>query len=596
VAKAAGIDIGSRACKVAVVDGGPKGAKLVRFVEQPYDLEEGDALTPTIVLDALRKALSAAKAPKQAACVALPAEQCILREISVPFAQDDQIAKVAKFEFEPHLHNAAIESVVIDYVKIGPARMGTRLLVFACLKDTLQARLQQLSQVGVDPLHVDVDVAALFNVAKTSGAIDEHPNCLIIDIGARTTKTLYVQEGRLKVARSIRLGARSARRRLASDFGGDEDAADEALEGAAGAEALAQMPADSAGTIEIVTSVKEMEAAVARDRNEEFLQRVMRETQRTLPMMADAHVVTRVFLTGGGARQHPNAREQLRERFGAEVEDLPALKAVTHDLPPTEADRAASSGAVAIGSALKVVGIDAGEIDLRREEFRFARTFDQVKNALATGVTLVFFAVFLFWLSLFMERQKSSGELRRLMDTARQELQADVFDAYAESVRDARRVPVSPDPDKYFQTTKTALAKVRDHLKNELGLATEIPPIISCLETWQKVMESVAAVRGKVQFLAVKQEDYDQEKATITVVVGDYADADTIVLALRQHTPAQGGNLFEEVATRIPKTTSDGRIEVPIEITLIPRETMRPETSSLDRGDGTTRTARGESK
>ncbi len=578
MAKATGIDIGSRACKVAVVDGGPKGARLLRFAETEYEVAKGEPLTPSVVLDAVRKSLAAAKAPKQAACLAIAAEQCILREISVPFSQDDQIAKVVKFEFEPHLHNAAIEDVVIDFVKTGPARVGTRLLVFACVKKVLAARLEQLASVGVDPLHVDVDVAALFNVAKTSGALDEHPNCLIIDIGARTTKTLFVQDGRLKVARSIRLGARSAHKRLAADLEGDEEAATEALENAAGAEALAQMPADATGTIEIVTSVKEMEALVAHDRNTEFLQRVMRETQRTLTMMGDTQGISLIFLTGGGAAQHPNAREQLSKRFGADVEDLPVSKAVTHDLPPSEADRLTFSGAVAVGTALKVIGVDAAAIDLRQEEFRFARTFDQVKNVVATGVTLVFFAVFLFLLSLVMDHKQVVRELRDLQTVARGKLDADVFDAYAESVRDARRVPVSSDPDRYFQTTKTALDRVRDHLKNELGLATEIPPLISCLETWQAVMKSIRAVRDKVEFLAIKQEDYDQDKAIITVVVGDYADADTVVLALRQHTIAQGGTLFDTVANRAPRTTSDGRIEVPIEIILVPRESGRAAT------------------
>jgi len=572
VAKAAGIDIGSRACKVAVVDGSPKGAKLVRFVEKEYDIPDGETLTPTIVLDALRKALAEAKAPKQSACLALPAEQCILREISVPFTQDDQIAKVAKFEFEPHLHSAAIEDVVIDYVKTGPARVGTRLLVFACVKNVLAGRLEQLSGVGVDPLHVDVDVTALFNVAHASGVLDEHPNCLIIDIGARTTKTIYIQDGGLNVARSIRLGSSSARKRLVSDFEGDEAAADHALEGAASAELLAQLPADTMSTVDIVTSVGDMEALVAKNRSDEFMQRVMRETQRTLPPMGATQTVTAVFLTGGGAVQHPNARAQLEERFGAPVFDLPVGNAVTHDLPPTDADRLATSGAVALGAALKVVGLDAGAIDLRKEEFRFARTFDQVKNALATGVTLTFFAVFLFWLSLFMEKQKSGKELRALQRATKDNLDVEVFDAYAENVRNARTVQIDNDIESYFKSTDRALRDIRGHLKNELGLATEIPPIISGLETWHAVMSSIESIRDKVEFLAIMREDYDQDEAVITVVVGGYPDADTIMLALRKHTVSQGGTLFETVANRTPRTTKDGRIEVPIEITLVPRE------------------------
>ena len=45
-----------------------------------------------------------------------------------------------------------------------------------------------------------------------------------------------------------------------------------------------------------------------------------------------------------------------------------------------------------------------------------------------------------------------------------------------------------------------------------------------------------------------------------------------IVLARRKHTVDKGGTLFETVANRTPRTTKDGRIEVPIEITLVPRE------------------------
>ena len=595
MAKAAGIDIGSHGCKVAVVDGGPKGAKLLRFVERAYELDPGEAPTPAIVLDALRKALAEARAPRHAASLALPAEQCVLREISVPFKQDDQIAKVAKFEFEPHLHNAAIEDVVVDYVQTGPSRTGTRLLVFACMKDMLRTRLAQLGQAGVDPLHVDVDVAALFNTAAASGAFAEHPNCLIIDIGARTTKTLLIQDGRLKVARSIRLGSTSARRRLTDALDGDDDAADRALEDAAGAEALARAPVSDAGTVEIVTSVGAMEAVVARAHQEEFLQRVMRETQRTLPMMGEAQAISRIYLTGGGATQHPNAREQLAERFGAPVADLPVAGAVTHDLPPTERESFERSGAVAVGTALKVVGIDNGQVDLRREEFRFARTFDQVKNAVATGVTLAFFAVFLFWLSLFMEKQKAQRELATLQRTATEQLDAPVFDAYSESVRNARTVQVSRDPDRYFQTTKTSLARVRNHLKNELGLATEIPPIISSLEIWQAVMGAIQEVRGKIEFLAIKQEDYDQEKAVITLVVSSIEDPDTVIAALRKHTPAQGGSLFASAENRAPRTTPEGRVEVPIEITLLPRESMRAETSAVP-ADEPVRTADGDAR
>ena len=230
-----------------------------------------------MVLTAVRQALSDARAPRNSVCAAIAAEQLTLREITVPFTEDDQIKKVVKFEFEPHLHSAAIEDVVLDYVKTGAARNGTRLLVFAAAKDMLRSRLAQLKEAGVDPLHLDVDVAALYNTARQSKALEQHPNCLIIDIGARTTKTLLVQDGRLKVARSIRLGAQSASQRLTSQFEGDADAARRAMEDAAGVEALAQPP-ERASTLEIVASVRAIESAAAGAQESEVLSRVLSDT------------------------------------------------------------------------------------------------------------------------------------------------------------------------------------------------------------------------------------------------------------------------------------------------------------------------------
>ncbi len=588
MAKSVGIDIGSRACKVAVLSGGPKGATLLRFVEKEYEYGTALALTPSIVLQALRQALAEARAPKDVASLAVPAEQCTLRELAVPFTEDDQIKKVVKFEFEPHLHNLSIDDVVLDYVKTGTARNGTRLLVFAAPKEMLRSRLEQLREVGVDPLHLDVDVAALFNVGHHAGVFLEHPNCLVIDIGARTTKTLLIQGGRLKVARSIRLGAQGTAQRVEQQFQGDADAAKQAMEDAAGVEALASTPADQPSTVEIVTSVRAIEAAVAGAQQEEFLQRVLRETQRTLPILAEEQALTRVFLTGG-ASQRVHARERIAAHFGVEVEDLPVLKAVAHRFPPSDADKISASAAVAIGTALKVLGIDAGEIDLRRDEFRFSRTFDQVKVAVATGVTLVFFTLFLLGFTKFLERGKAWEERQRLRELVEAELTETVLEEYEATVARARKEPSqSTDPDKWFQRTRARLHTIRGHLKDELGLSTEVPPIRSCLEPWTRVMTSVQQVRDKVDYLLIKDEKYEQDKVDLKVIVGDLTDADTdIAPALSKHK-----DIFEKVEVKGPTRLKDGRYEVPIEIVVLPKvsdeppETAKAPEAGVEEEDG----------
>lgn len=556
MAKAIGIDIGFHAVKVAVVDGGPKGARLLRYAEVPHE-SPGQATSAEAVVAALRRALSDAKGPKQAASYAVPAEACILREISIPMDDEEQIAKVVKFEFEPHLHQGAIEDVVLDFLRTGPARTGSRLLCIAAQKTMLRDRLATLGACGVDPIHLDVDVASLFNVAKQSGALDEHPNCLVIDIGARTTKALAIRGGELRVARSIRLGSKGAEARLEGQFQGDRGAAKRALESAAGVESLAApVSPDGPSTMEIVSSVHEVEAAVARAVQDDFLSRVLRETQRSMPTTGQDQPLTRVYLTGGGAT-HARARERIAAHFGVEVADLPVLAKLEHRMPPGEAEKVTVSGAVAIGTALKVVGIDAASIDLRQEEFRFARTFDRVKTALAVASTLLFFGVFLLFLTTYLQWDAARKEAAILQKSWETELEEDVFAAYQKAVPEPRSRPgTSREPAAYFRDSRKYVKDIRNHLKNELGLATEVPPIRSCLETMLAVSKALAEVRPKIEYLLVKEEKYRQDTADLTVIVGNMSDGTPISNALRKRT-----DLFVEengVEVSNIKPTKDG--------------------------------------
>lgn len=570
MARALGLDIGTHACKVAVVDGGGKSARLVRFVEVPYEVGGGGVPTKETILAGVRRALSESKGPRTAASHAFPAEQCILREISVPFEQDEQIRKTVKFEFEPHLHAGSIEDVVLDYLKTGSARTGTRLLVIAGMKDAIRERLALLQQAGVEALHLDVDVAAIFNVAKQSGALEEHPNCLLIDIGARTTKAVSVRDGQLRVARSIRLGARGAQREVERRMEGDAEAAKRAIDDATGMKALYELSGEKPSTVEIVNSVQEVEAAVARAAQDDFLSRVLRETQRSLPAAGADRPLTRVFLTGGGSR-HPRARERIAAHFGVEVTDLPVLGAVTHELPPTEAANVTASGAVAVGTALKVLGIDHVGLDLRKDEFRYARTFDRVKVAIAAGVTILFFGVFLFWLTSLLRLQKLQREAEVVRSTMEKELKEEVFDAYAAAVPEPRKAPESTrEPTVAFRRMREHSLAIRNHLKNELGLATEVPPIRSCLETWAATMRAVQSVRAKIDYILVKDEKYFQDRAEITVIVGELAQGDLVLNALQKEP------IFESVDFRPNRRTKDGKYEIPIHMKVIEMSADEP--------------------
>ena len=96
-----GLDIGLTSLKAAVVDGTAKQPKLAGFYS--LKLEPGKttrALGPADLADLVRDFLARSKVPAGNVVAAIPAASCLSREITVPFARDDQIRKTIKFQAE----------------------------------------------------------------------------------------------------------------------------------------------------------------------------------------------------------------------------------------------------------------------------------------------------------------------------------------------------------------------------------------------------------------------------------------------------------------------------------------------------------------
>jgi hypothetical protein len=104
-----------------------------------------------------------------------------------------------------------------------------------------------------------------------------------------------------------------------------------------------------------------------------------------------------------------------------------------------------------------------------------------------------------------------------------------------------------------------------------MGLATELPPIRSCLETWSIVMQAAREVRQepkpKVDYFAVRDEKYSQEKGEVKALFGDYLQLQPFVDALRAH-----DEIFADVQNESPVPQKDGRVEIAIKMEIKPKE------------------------
>lgn len=215
-----GLDIGTRTITGVVVSGTPKKYRVVDcFVEEIPDLagslgtrptmEEVDLEedTPASAGELLRKIITERGLEGADIVASIESKNLIVREIWVPFTRDDQIAKTLAFEAENSLITFDIDEMVLEYHKVDERDGKSQILLFAARHATVQSRLDTLAEGGVDPVALDLDSAALFNAFAETPIYDPARNTLLLDIGSATANVLLIQDGTLRKARTIRMGA-----------------------------------------------------------------------------------------------------------------------------------------------------------------------------------------------------------------------------------------------------------------------------------------------------------------------------------------------------------------------------------------------------
>ncbi len=333
-----GLHLGRTRVTAVGLSGSAKSPRVVGSFSAPRPAEGGE---PGALGKALRALLGEHGLPRDPVVVGVPADECLLRPLALPFTSPEQIRRVLKGEAESALPSHAVEDLLVSAHLIGDVDGRGRALAVAFPKESMRKLLADLEAGGVDPVSVDVDGFGLVNALAAVGEVPEKGVLLAADVEADEARFAVVADGRVRLLRTVAVP-------LAAPAG----------EGANGLQVLP-----------------------------EGLDALRAELTRTLVAAAVDGAPDKVVLTGTLA-EDPAVRAAVAETAGGEpsavrpVGNLPGAPA-----PDVPGGRA---GVVALGLAWKGLGTDRGEVDLRLEEFSFRRAFDQVKGPLATFVTLVF--------------------------------------------------------------------------------------------------------------------------------------------------------------------------------------------------------------
>ena len=202
MATAIGIDLGTHAVKLALLEGRPGKMEQVDYHIQlvPQDAENPPTLDARLA--ALKMLLDGLdKMPGGTWSAAYPTESASLRTVVLPFTDRGQIEKTIEFEIENYVP-FKLPDFVLDYRVIDQEGGRSKVLAALAERDGLAATLDGLSEMGLDPRHMMLDAEPLAGLAGGTGCK------LVVDVGHSRTLVALAVDGQLMDARAISFGGR----------------------------------------------------------------------------------------------------------------------------------------------------------------------------------------------------------------------------------------------------------------------------------------------------------------------------------------------------------------------------------------------------
>jgi general secretion pathway protein L len=216
------LDIGSYSIKAVEIVNTFKSYEIANFYENVIpnieELEQ-DMLLPACMEQLFRQ--NRLKADR--IITAMPGQYISSRIMTFGFADPRKIETAVVSEVADHVP-FNLDDMIVDHQILGQMNGQTAALVVMTRKNFLESFLGHLKRIDIDPKLVDVDSLAFYNLASY---LDVNPgDCIgLIDLGHEKTSVCIVQDGVLRMFRSINLGGRYLTEFLARDLETDFNSA-----------------------------------------------------------------------------------------------------------------------------------------------------------------------------------------------------------------------------------------------------------------------------------------------------------------------------------------------------------------------------------
>ena len=204
-----GIDIGSNSIKVVELEEIGTNYQLKNIGEAP--LAQGSIVDKAIVNSeevslTLSRLMEDLAIEADDAAISISGDPVLLKRVSLPHMSDAELKKSIKWELEK-LNTQAINEFNYDYQVLSAqdGRDMIDVLIVAANKNVTRDYLSILTNVGLNPVLIDLDVFSLQSVYEVN--YPESPGLLaLINLGASVTNVLIIDNGESVFARDLPVG------------------------------------------------------------------------------------------------------------------------------------------------------------------------------------------------------------------------------------------------------------------------------------------------------------------------------------------------------------------------------------------------------
>ncbi len=242
-----GLDIGTSAVRAALLQGGKKGAPVLKRYGEvalpPGAVDGGEVIDPDVVREAIVQLWKRAKLPKKNVILGLANQRIIVRPVDVPALSDDALRAslaVHVADFIP----MAVENAILDFMPLGgamaesrtpdqaeeagPAELGVRpILVVAAQREMVDNLVRVVEAAGLSVVALDLQAFALVRAVYGSRIPLGEPPEAIVSIGAGLTQVVITKDGEAVFFRLVPFGGNEFTDAVMTGLGVDREEAEE---------------------------------------------------------------------------------------------------------------------------------------------------------------------------------------------------------------------------------------------------------------------------------------------------------------------------------------------------------------------------------